>query len=336
MRTTAGERRARAKRNLIFLGLFLILAVGAYFAYQYYEQHTAVQERGVATEGFGERRRVEYRGRKYAEKTALTTILVMGVDREDSDARVGARSGGQADFLLLLAVDHQHKRIYQLQIDRDTLTPVAVMGILGNKVGTRTTQICLAHGFGMTEEECCLNTVEAASNLLEGLEIDYYVSISMSAMAKVNNLLGGVTVTMDKDYTDIDPVMTEGATIRLTDEQAGGFLRGRMNVGEGTNADRMSRHRLFLHAAADRITEMTKASAGFIADFYTGLQDSMSTNMTQSALVAEVNEAIGYEVVPIETLPGEHMIGSDGFMEFHVENGAPAAWVMSACYDPVD
>ena len=336
MRTTAGERRARAKRNLILLGVFLVLAVGAYFLYQHYEEITAVQERGVATQGFGERRRVEYEGHTYAEKTAMTTILVMGVDREDEDVRVGARSGGQADFLMLLAVDHQNKRIYQLQIDRDTLTPVAVVGVLGNKVGTRTTQICLAHGFGMTEEECCLNTVEAASNLLEGIGIDYYVSVSMTAMAKVNALLGGVTVTMDKDYTDIDPVMALGATIHLTDEQAVQFLRGRLAVGEGTNSDRMSRHRLYLHAASDKITEMTKASAGFITEFYDGLYGSMETNLSKSQLLSEVNESISYEVLPIETLAGEHMIGSDGFMEFHVAEGAPAAWVMNVCYDRMD
>jgi len=47
----------------------------------------------------------------------------------------------------------------------------------------------------------------------------------------------------------------------------------------------------------------------------------------------EANQAYSFDVLPVATLAGEHVIGSDGFMEFHVADGAAADWVMQAYYD---
>ena len=336
MRTTAAERKARAKRNLIFLIALLVILVAGLMIYEHYEQSQQVQERGVLPEGFGQRKRVQYDGHTYAERPAQTTILVMGVDKEEGEEGIGARAGGQSDFLMLLVVDHQNAQIHQLQIDRDTMTEVSVLGILGNPVGTRTLQISLSHGFGLTEEACCDNTVNAVSHLLEGIEIDYYVSFNMAAMAQVNNLLGGVTVTLDEDYSDIDPAMTKGATLTLTDEQAAQFLRARMSVGMGTNEERMARQRLYLSGAADALRQKTSESLDFIGTFYQGMADMMTTNMSESLLANEVGAAYGYEVIPVETLPGEHAIAEDGFMTFTVSEGAAAQWVMNVCYELMD
>ncbi len=336
MRTTAGERRAKARRNLILLIVVLVLLAGAYVAYQRYEESQHVETRGELPEGFGVRKRVTYDGHTYAEKPAMTTILIMGIDKTDDDVMVGARAGGQADFLLLLVVDHQNGKIHQLQIDRDTMTPVGVLGVLGNPVGTRTLQISLAHGFGLTEEACCENTVDAASNLLEGIKIDHYFALNMDAMSTVNHLLGGVTITFDQDYTDISPSMRAGETVTLTDEQAALFLRARMSVGEGTNAERMARHRLYLHAASETLRSKVSENVDFINEFFTGLEQSMTTNMSRTEIINEVNEGFNYEVVPITTLEGEHSIGSDGFMQFQPAEGAALEWVINTCYERVD
>ena len=42
----------------------------------------------------------------------------------------------------------------------------------------------------------------------------------IGAIAALNDLLGGVTVTLQDDFTMADPAMQAGATITLTGEQA--------------------------------------------------------------------------------------------------------------------
>ena len=75
------------------------------------------ETRGRMTEGFGQLKTVEIGGVKYREKPAVTTILIAGIDKEDAVGNVTTnsyRNGGQADFLLLLAIDNTDKKIHQL------------------------------------------------------------------------------------------------------------------------------------------------------------------------------------------------------------------------------
>ena len=117
---------------------------------------------------------VTWNGQKYRKKPALTVILLGGIDKtaQESGARTSSyRNGGQADFLLLLAIDHGNKQVHQLQIDRDTIADVTVLGVYGNETGTQPLQVCLAHSFGARPEDNAKYTVRAVQSLLDGLDI---------------------------------------------------------------------------------------------------------------------------------------------------------------------
>ena len=43
----------------------------------------------------------------------------------------------------------------------------------------------------------------------------------MNAMSKLNEAVDGVKMTFTEDLTELDPQMKSGATLTLTDEQAG-------------------------------------------------------------------------------------------------------------------
>ena len=334
MPVNRSQRRHRVHRNFVIMAALALLVVIGFVASDYFERQSQVQERGQLTSGIGQRKRVEYNGHTYVEKTNLTTILLMGVDNTADSQAYGARQGGQADFLQLLVIDHNNKTISQLQIDRDTITPVEMLGVLGNPVGTREMQISLSHGFGRTEEDCCSNTVKAAENLLEGVVIDYYMALNMDAIGKLNNVLGGVTVTLaDDDLANEDPAMVKGATVKLTDEQAELMVRARMTVGEGTNEERMARQRLFMNAAIDMMRDRLKESANFAGELFDAREKDMTSSIKRGKLMNEANQAYSFDVLPVATLAGEHVIGSDGFMEVHVAEGATTDWVMQTFYD---
>ena len=188
---------------------------------------------------------VEVDGVTYRKKSRLTTILVMGVDHDTQDS-YEYRKAGQADFLRLVVLDDADKTVQQLQIDRDTITPVTVLGLLGDRYEPVTQQICLGYAFGDGRQTSCEVTVEAVENLLGGQTIDQYLAMGLDGISTLNDLAGGVTVTLEDDFSAIDPAMTKGATLTLQGEQAETYVRSRRSIGVGTNEARMARQESYI------------------------------------------------------------------------------------------
>ena len=66
------------------------------------------------------------------------------------------------------------------------MTPITILGVLGNRSGVRTAQICLAHSFGDGGAQSCELMAEAVSNLLLGSQIDYYIAMSLDGISAVS------------------------------------------------------------------------------------------------------------------------------------------------------
>lgn len=77
-----------------------------------------------------------------------------------------------------------------------------------------TQQICLGYAFGDGRQTSCEVTVEAVENLLGGQAIDQYLAMGLDGISTLNDLAGGVTVTLEDDFSAIDPAMTKGTTSR--------------------------------------------------------------------------------------------------------------------------
>ncbi len=279
---------------------------------------------------------IEVEGRQYAQRRRVTTILLMGVDQNGEDASGGYRNGGQADFLRLLVIDDDAKRVSQVAIDRDTMTPITVLGVLGNRARTRTAQISLSHGFGDGGAQSCELTVEAVSNLLSSTRIDFYMAMNMDGIAALNDAVGGVTVTVQDDFSALDEEMKPGTTLTLSGAQAELFVRGRMSIGDGTNAARMERQQQYVSQLIARLDERVREDKNFLGTLYDELGAYLTTNMSRGRLINESWAAKDYERVPLVTPEGEHVIGSDGFMEFHVNEDALLQTVLSLFYEAAD
>lgn len=325
------DRTFVIKAALIAVAVILALAA-AYIGGRYLEEKQYPETRGEMSAGFGEVPKVEIDGVTYEQKMDLTSLLMIGIDKKSTDEVKGYRDGGQSDFLLLVVIDHQNKTIRQLQIDRDTMTAVNVLGLFGNKAGSRVMQVCLSHGYGMDRQERCKNSIKAVEDLLNCPEIDLYMEIPLDAIASLNDLLGGVTVTLMDDFTMADSAMKEGATLTLTGEQAMTLVRRRIDVADGTNEARMTRQRIFMDAAVPKIREKIDESSGFVTTMIDTLSPYLTTNMARGRMINEINRAYHYEVEPVQYLTGEHSIGEDGFMEFHADEQSIVDFVLDAFY----
>jgi anionic cell wall polymer biosynthesis LytR-Cps2A-Psr (LCP) family protein len=71
-------------------------------------------------------------------------------------------------------------------------------------MGTSEIQIAYAHAVGDGGAFSCENVVEAVSNYLGGVDIQSYIAMNIDSIAKINQLVGGVTVTIEDDFSAID------------------------------------------------------------------------------------------------------------------------------------
>lgn len=272
---------------------------------------------------------LEHNGRMWThQELDYTTLLFIGVDKSSLDSST-VRGGGQADFLLLMTIDRENRKVDLLQLDRDTISPVQVYGVFGNPGGIRDMQICLSYAFGTDPQKGCENTVRAVSEFLGGIPIDGYVALDLDGMTILNDALGGVTVTLTEDFTDLDPTMKAGETIRLQGKQAEYFLRTRMTVGDGTNEQRMSRQGAFIRSAATMLNEKMNEDANFVASLMNLLREHLVTGCDDVWLINQAYTALKYTRTDPVRLAGEHCIGSDGFVEFHPDRNGLMDYIVS-------
>ncbi len=329
----AVRRKRVSSREVALAVIALVLALTAvYFVCAWLEGRDRKPEtRGDLSERFPDANTIEVDGITYVPRKNLTTMLLMGIDR-DSDAVVsGFRNGGQADFLELMVVDSASKKVTLLPIDRDTMTPITILSVLGKKSGERVLQISLSHSFGDGKEQSCLLTSQAVSGLLLGIEIDDYISMNLDGIATLNDLAGGVTVTLEDDFSAVDPRMTPGVTLTLHGMQAEYFVRSRMSMQIGTNEARMARQKVYMDGLIDALrTGMRDES--YIVSLFDGLNPYLQSSMNRGLMTNRIWSVRDYALETVE-LPGEHAIGSDGFMEFHPDEKALQEAVLALFYD---
>lgn len=314
-----GDRMPRGQALLMVAAVVLLFGaalLGVQFVGQLLEPEPA-DVRGSLEGRFEPTLTLDYEGKTYAhQELDYTTLLFIGVDKSALGSS-SARGGGQADFLLLMTIDRDSKEVDLLQLDRDTISQVQVYGVFGNPAGSRDMQICLSYAFGTDPQKGCQNTVRAVSDFLGGIPIDHYIALDMDGMTVLNDALGGVTVTLEEDFSDLDPAMTAGTTIRLQGQQAEYFLRTRMTVGDGTNKARMSRQAAFMEGAATLLNERMAADADFVGELLDVMAEHLVTDCESGWLINQAYAARKYVRTETVRLDGEHRIGTDGFVEFH-------------------
>lgn len=256
-------------------------------------------------------------GEAYIPKKNIETYLLMGIDdpgkvqkREEYDGT------GQCDVVMLLVRDKSAGTYRTLALNRNTMMQVKSISPDGTCLATTQNQLALAHSDGDGLEISCENVVDAVSNFLYGQKIDGYAAVNMGSIGIINHQLGGVTVTIQDDFSKLDPTMKLGETITLSDEQAVTYVRGRMNIGSEENTERMRRQSEYLSQAEEKFREKCAADSKFPLQVYESLEEYMVTNISSQkfskiALLVAKEKSEGSL-----KLEGETVIGEMDFEEF--------------------
>ena len=238
-------KKKKHVRKLVFFAVILILVLMMLYSGLQILESTVLHS-GQGTENKFVSKTITRDGVDYFPRQDITTVLVMGIDRygpvEDSGFYTNI---GAADMNMVLIFDEVNEVCTILHLNRDTMLEMPVLGIGGKQAGTFYGQLALAHTYGTGLSDSCVNTREAVSDFLYGIEIDYYVAMHMDAISILNDAAGGVTVNVTEDFSQVDPAIGMGR-VTLMGEQAINFVRTRKDVGDQLNLSRIERQQEYL------------------------------------------------------------------------------------------
>ena len=277
-----------------------------------------------------------YNGQKYRYNTDLSVLLVMGIDDYDIETTAEFRNHSQSDFLMLAVFDHADRTYKLIEINRDTMVDDPVIGLSGSFIGYNYEQIALSHTYGHGLEDSCENTVHAITHLLYETPIDNYFALTMSAIPIMNDLVGGVTVTVEDNFEGIDDTLVQGETVTLTSENVEHYVRSRMWMPDDpTNINRMKRQHTYMAGLMSLLGERIAADSSFAMDAYFAVADYLVTDCSVDELNAYVEQFSDYTSAGSIVPEGEAVLGEE-FMEFYVDEAALQQMVIDTFYLPVE
>ena len=294
---------------------------------------------GVSTPGYAEeneRPTVALGGNWYTPRENIETVLLIGLDKfqEEIEQEDSYRNLQQSDFLILAIFDHDAQTCTALQVDRDTMAQIHILGLKGEDLGTFEGQLALSHTYGSGGSDSARNTVRAVSDFLYGVEIDRYISFSMDAVAAINDSLGGVTVKVLDDFSQVDPTLVQGETVTLHGEQALTYVRSRRDMKDSSNVARMVRQRQYLSSLYAQTASYAEDHSG-LADLVVSISPYIDSDCAAQQLYNLAGDVANYDLTEIQTIKGESKKG-ENFMEFYPDEDALTQQVIQLFYEPVD
>lgn len=219
-------------------------------------------------------------------------VYVSGIDTYGPISSVS-----RSDVNIIMTVNQDTKKILLTTTPRDAYVPIADGGNNQNDK--------LTHA-GIYGVDASIHTLE---NLYD-INLNYYARLNFTSFLKLIDLLGGVDVYNDQEFTSLHgkyhfPV----GNVHLDSEQALGFVRERYSLTNG-DGDRGRNQQKVIAAVIQKLTsaEALKNFDGIIQS----LQNSIQTNMPPETMINLVNAQLasgGKYTVTNQDLKGTGRMG---------------------------
>lgn len=301
--------------------LFVLIGVGL-VSVRLWEQHLHKQEaQRYEDESLyhPEEYSLELEGKTYRMRENVDAFLLVGLDKfsDSIEERETVRNNQQADFLFLMIVDHAKRTYTALHINRDTMCEIGRYGLAGVQLKSTTAQLALSHTYGSGGRDSLRHTMDAVSKLLLDVPLAHALSVTMDAVPAVNDLVGGVTVTVVDDFSNVDAKLVQGEKHRLKGQEALTYVRSRGAMDDKTNLNRMERQRVFLNGLYEQLNLKLHQDENFALRLASELSAYMVSDLSVDQLSKIAEQVKDYTFKGIETLDGNAVVGN-GHVEFYV------------------
>ena len=263
-------------------------------------------------------RYTEYNGKKYQYNNRVTTLLYAGLDSFDElkqTATYGDKA--RADSIMLIVLDEVSKKMSVVAINRDTMTEVHRFSRKGDDLGVYVTHLGYAYTNGDGGEASCENLKTAVSTLFNNLPIDGYMVSNQTSIVMINDLVGGVTVTVPNDDLAAKyPELTTGNVVTLDESNVRAYVQQRDTAVDFSNEGRIERQKSFVLSFMDEFGALVKENSTQVWDELEECSDWMQTDITKNRYLSLADAFSQTNLAPDSyyILEGEDQLG-----EFHDE-----------------
>lgn len=324
--------KRKGLKDFFVLGTLLVLIVVILYSGTRILESTVLHSDGDAAEATAGKT-ITRDGVDYFPRQDVTVVMVLGIDQYGpAESSNYHRNEGSADSVMLLVFDDKAENCTVLHLNRDTMLDMNVLGIRGEYAGTTYGQLALAHTYGTGLEDSCENVKNTLMNFLHGLQVDYYVAMNMDALPILNDAVGGVTVTVTDDFSQVNPGITMGE-LTLQGDQVIDFVRTRKDVGDQKNITRMERQREYVDGFLEAMYDKVHDNGEFLISTYEKVAPYIVTDCSVNTLSAMMDRYSDFTIVDTVTPEGDNII-ANGHYEFHVDEEKLDKLIVELFYAP--
>lgn len=316
------SRHHRKKQKMLILGLaaaviFVGLAATVVVNKLKEQKNYHVTGANSVDVGVGYRY-TEYNGKKYQYNNRVTTLLYASLDSFDElkqTATYGDKA--RADSIMLIVLDEASKKMSVVAINRDTMTDVHRFSRNGGDLGTYVTHLGYAYANGDGGTASCENLKTAVSNLFNNLPIDGYMVSNQTSIVMINDLVGGVTVTVpNNDLATQYPELTEGNIVTLDESNVRAYVQQRDTAVDFSNEGRIERQKSFVLSLMDEFGTLVRDNSTQVWDELEECSNWMQTDITKNKYLS-----LAYAFSQTNLAPDSYYIleGEDQLGELHDE-----------------
>ena len=219
---------------------------------------------------------IVYEGKTYRYNRDVTNLLFMGVDKRSLDDENEEGTGGQADVIVMIAINIKSHKLTLFAIPRDTMAEISLYTPSGTYNGMATKQICLAFAYGDGKETSCENTVSSVSKLFYNIPIKTYYALDLDGIAAMNDAVGGVDVVSPETIGDF----TQGESYHLEGREAENFVRVRDKSKVESSMDRLKRQEVYAQSFLNKLQASLKSNPTSAVTLFNESAPYSSTNLT--------------------------------------------------------
>lgn len=335
------RRWFRHNRNTIigaaFLGAVVLLGLLFWTYKTMQEQNSRHVTAGNSVNMGSGYRNIKYKGKRYQYNSLVTSVLYAGLDSDGLLETTGYTNASPADSIYLAVIDKKNEKLTIICLNRDTMTEIRRYTASGQVRDTYVSHLCLAFSYGDGGKASCENLRYAVSNLLGGIPITEYVVTNRSALPYINDLAGGVTVTVpNKDLEDVDPIFQEGARVKLDDSNIETFLRTRDIDVDFSNEGRLERQREYITEYIKQFWDVLQHEPEATWDGIQRMDDYLLTSITKNKYLGLVNllNKVSFADSDFYLPEGEDRLGAY-HDEFYVDRAALQEKVLELFYEEI-
>ena len=282
-------------------------------------------------------RTITWKDKEYQYNSLITTILYAGLDSTDPlKASETYSNKARADSVSVVILDKKKKKMSILALNRDTMTEIRRYTRTGEDMGTYVSHLGYAYSYGDGGEVSCEDLKEAVEKLL-GISIDEYAVTNQSSITSINDLVGGVTVTVpNDDLAAMYPELKKGAVVTLDDSNVKDFLQHRDTAADFSNEGRIERQQAYVTAYVDLLKNRLASEPDQLWQEIGQMNDYLQTSITKNKYLslARLLEKVSFTDADYYRPTGKDSAG-ELHDEFYVDEDALRQLVIDLFYEEV-